>query len=412
MIESPPQIENAPGIAWRKLKHGYECRWRARGDLVKKGWSPRNVRLWAATPDYDYPTAAEVAFIQDRSNTLQNEMLVWGRGGIPQAENYFDGTIGQLIECYKTDPDSRYHKGEYKTRQHYDTLCKCLKRDLGADKIIADLTARDMLRLNEKYINEGHLPMGRAVIGMLRTVATFGATLLASPDCRELKTMLSDMRFPMGKARTEILTFEQVVAVRKAANANGDHSVALAQAIQSAGTFRQKDIIGEWLPISEPGMSLVTSGNEKWIKGIDWKEIDQNWVLHHVTSKRKKLVHVDLRIDPMVAEELGSMDRSAFPTSGPVIVCEKTGLPWTAPDFRRRWRKAADDAGVPKVIRNMDSRAGAITEALAGGASIENVRKSATHSNQSMTSKYSRGDEEATADTMRVRVASRNKTGS
>lgn len=406
-----PQIDNAPGIAWRKLKYGYECRWRARGDLVKRGWEPRNVRLWAASA-HELPGEYEILYIQDRANTLQNEMLVWGRGGVPQAEQIFDETIGQLIECYKTDTDSRYHKGEYRTRQHYDTLCKCVKRDLGAEKMIADLTARDLLRLNEKYINDGHLPMGRAVIGMLRTLATFGATLMQSKACRELKMLLHDMRFPMGKARTEILTFEQVVAVRAAANANCHHSVAVAQAIQSAGTFRQKDMIGEWLPISEPGLSLVVSGNEKWVKGIDWKEIDQNWMLSHVTSKRKKLVHVDLRIDPMVFEELGSSNRDDFPAFGPVIVNERTGLPWIASDFRKAWRKAADAAGVPKAVRNMDSRAGAITEALAAGVPIENVRKSATHSNQSMTSKYSRGDAEATADTMRTRVASRNKTGS
>ena len=52
--------------------------------------------------------------------------------------------------------------------------------------------------------------------------------------------------------------------------------------------FRQKDVIGEWVPISEPGMSAVINGNSKWLRGLDWKEIDANWICKHVTSKRQK----------------------------------------------------------------------------------------------------------------------------
>ena len=48
--------------------------------------------------------------------------------------------------------------------------------------------------------------------------------------------------------------------------------------------------------------------------------------------------------------------RSHLPASGPVVLSEWSGIPWTAIEFRRWWRMCADEAGIPKTIRNMDSR--------------------------------------------------------
>jgi hypothetical protein len=53
------------------------------------------------------------------------------------------------------------------------------------------------------------------------------------------------------------------------------------------------------------------------------------------------------------------------------------------------WRKVATAAGVPKTVYNMDSRAGAISEATDAGAELEHVRHAATHSDISMTQRYS-----------------------
>jgi hypothetical protein len=58
----------------------------------------------------------------------------------------------------------------------------------------------------------------------------------------------------------------------------------------------------------------------------------------------------------------------------------------------------------------MDTRAGAITEATDSGASIEDVRHAATHSNVAMTQRYSRNQEKKTATVMELRVKNRNKT--
>lgn len=48
--------------------------------------------------------------------------------------------------------------------------------------------------------------------------------------------------------------------------------------------------------------------------------------------------------------------RSDLPEKGPIILSEWSGIPWTAVEYRRWWRMCADEAGVPKNIRNSDSR--------------------------------------------------------
>src|SRR4051812_33103096 len=103
MTDSFPRIENAPGIAWRKRKLGCEARWRARADLVQKGFRPRQVRMWISTPEEMTPSETSAARIADYCNQLQTEMLIWGRGGIPMLLD-FDGTVRGLAECFQRDP--------------------------------------------------------------------------------------------------------------------------------------------------------------------------------------------------------------------------------------------------------------------------------------------------------------------
>jgi hypothetical protein len=219
--------------------------------------------------------------------------------------------------------------------------------------------------------------------------------------------MLSKMRFAMPQPRTERLTAEQAIAIRAKAHELGRPSIALAQAFQFELMLRQKDVIGEWVPLAEPGVTDLTADGLKWLRGIRWEEIDQNMVLRHVTSKRQKEIVVSLRNAQMVMEEIGRL--AEVPASGPIIVSEWDKLPWTSPEFRRWWRICADAAGVPKKVRNMDSRAGGISEATDAGADLELVRHAATHSNISMTQRYSRGAEEKIATVQMKRAEHRNK---
>ncbi|MGX9424874.1 MULTISPECIES: site-specific integrase [Bradyrhizobium] len=161
--------------------------------------------------------------------------------------------------------------------------------------------------------------------------------------------------------------------------------------------------------------------------GIVWQEIDHNLILRHVTSKKGKETEVDLKLAPMVLEEFGEMiggqplvvvdqvtkkvsvNRHLLPASGPVIVCDTSGLPWTDCEWRRKWRKVARTCGIPDNVWNMDSRSGAISEAIDAGVPLEFVRHAATHSDIAQTQEYDRVQAKATARTMKARVENRNK---
>lgn len=411
-MNAPPKIENAPGLTWRLRKTGWEARWQCRTDLSRRGYEIKTVRLWLGTDLAEI----DIAYIQDQCNRYQTDMLIWGRGGIPKIMD-FDGTVNGLIDAYQRDKDSPYRKLRYKTRIFYDALCSRIAKTLGK-MMVADITAREMLRWHSEFIEAGHIPMGHACVGMMRGLLSFGSTILANKECRELRTMLHDMRFPMGKPRNVILTAEQVILIRAEAHRIGRPSIALAQAFQFELMLRQKDVIGEWVPMSETPKSSVLWGNAKWLRGIQWKEIDHNLILTHVTSKRQKEIKVDVRLAPMVLEELDLAfpgwggDRAKLPADGPIIVSEYHGVPWVTDEFSRHWRKLATACGIPKTVRNMDSRAGAITEATEADAPLESIKHAATHSDIGMTQRYARAAEEKTADVMRLRVASRkNKAG-
>jgi hypothetical protein len=415
---TPPKIENAPGLKWRPIKAGWQALWRARSDIVARGYAFKSIRVWESTATNPEPDEIAKRFIAERCQAMQDDMLIWARGGIKEVGVY-DGTWGSLSVCYQTDPDSTYQTKRYSSRTHYDTLCRRIVKDCGTIRI-ADTDARQLKRWHESWSAGGRVSMGHGMIGMLRTITTFGATMLKCPDCRLIRSDLRDMRVRAGKPREDHLSAEQAALICAYAHTMTHpyrHSMALAQACQFDGTMRQKDIIGEWVPMDEPGpLSDTISGNEKWVRGLRFEEIDQNMILRHVTSKREKMLTIDLTLCPMIVKELELMfargerlRRDHLPASGPVIVNEQTGMPWKAPNFRAAWREIARACGIPDSIKNMDTRSGAITEALDAGASMDAVRKSATHSNAAMTARYSRGDAEAVASVLKHRTAHRNK---
>jgi len=407
MADKRPQIENTPGLAWRKCSKGWEARWQCRTDLSLRGYEPKSRRLWIG----EWPAEDDIPKIQADCETLQRNMLIWGRGGIPQ-EMGFDKTIGGLIDAYQKDKDSPYRKLRYQTRVYYDTLCRRLAKDLGS-YMIREITGRELRRWHGGFEQSGKIPMGHACVGMLRTLLTFGATILEDKECREVRMTLHDMRFPMGKARVTTLTAQNAIAIRAEAHRQGKPSIALAQALQFELMLRQKDVLGEWIPVNEPGISDVIWANSKWLRGLRWEEIDNNLTVKHVTSKRQKEITVNLRAASMVIEEFdlafpgwGGI-RANLPASGPIIVCEGRGAPWVTNEFRRFWRIYATAVGVPNGVRNMDSRAGAITEATEAGAPLESIKQAATHSDISMTQRYARGAEEKTADVLQRRQTHR-----
>jgi len=418
MIErTPPRIEGAPGLVWRERKKTWVAYWQARSDLVKRGYAPGAKKLWEGVE----PDDIDRLEIASQCEDLQSAMLVWGRERDGTGKPLPLVTLSNLIDKYQNDDDSAFHKKRYEARQGKAALLKRIDKRFG-DVMLAEITGRMILSWYKEWSDGGQkISAGGAFIATLRTLFRFGAGLLDDAECSRLAGTLSSQSYKGTKPREVALSADQVTAIRKAARARNWHFMALAQAIQFECTMRQRDVIGEWVPVKEPGMSDVVQTKtfkgekktKKWITGIRWEKIDENLILRHVTSKRNKKLENDLKLAPMVLEEFqhmfGSTDRAAMPASGPVILCEVNMWPYYNTEFRRKWRKVATEAGIPKNVKNMDTRSGAITEAAAAGADMEKVRKAATHSNVAQTQNYSRDDAQATAEVMTLRVARRNK---
>lgn len=333
-------------------------------------------------------------------------------------------TLGDLIKAYQTDRVSTYHQLRYSTRKTAANVLKRLAASHG-HVLLSAIKRRDLTEWHMDWSVNGKLSMAHSFIAQIRTMCGFGSSMLESTECDRISMVLHRMKFPHGEPRTERLTADQAEAIRIVAHKHfGWHSIALGQAIQFELLLRQRDAVGEWVPVKEPGDSYVLYHGKKWLRGLLWEEIDENLILRHRTSKKQKDLQIDLTLAPMVVEELSWLapgvvsevdgktvvDRTLLPTRGPVLICDTNGLPWSANEYRRKWRLVATHAGVPKTTFNMDSRAGGITEATEAGADLEHVKHAATHSDIAQTQRYSRGATDKIAGVQRSRREHRKKS--
>jgi hypothetical protein len=107
------------------------------------------------------------------------------------------------------------------------------------------------------------------------------------------------------------------------------------------------------------------------------------------TTKTGATVVADLKLCPLVTQVLSHVltDRRV----GPFIIDEKSGRPYAEDAYAREWRIVARAAGIPDHIKNMDARAGAISEADEALAPLDEIRSTAGHSQASTTTRYIRG---------------------
>jgi hypothetical protein len=262
-------------------------------------------------------------------------------------------TIKALMDRYLSDPRSPYLKLRPASRKFYDRLMLRIIDDCGHERI-ADLTDKKIRGYYESWVEGGKISISHARISMLRGLATFGRNELEDADCKALSFILHDMKFEMPKSRKEQLTAKQAEAIRAEAHAQGKPSIALAQAFQFDCGLTQKDCIGEWVPLTDSPPSEIIGDNEKWVRGLRWNEIGDDLVLRHAPSWGGETIEHPLTECPMVRDELRRL--GARPKSGPIIVNEQTKLPYSENTFRYVWRRIADAVGVPKAVRNADSR--------------------------------------------------------
>lgn len=338
------------------------------------------------------PTEAEAATIRSECARLQREMYEFLDG---EEKPKFDGTVAGLIRAYQTDPDGRYRKMAYKSRRHTDSFLAKISAKLGS-KRLKDIGARDFIRLyaETRYPKDGgdRVFSAHAAITAFRMLISHGVTFELA-GCRRLREIMGELAFENGKASTEAMTLRQCEDLILAAHRLGFPSIALAQALQFDLGVRQKDVIGQWLPIAEPGIShLAPHHGLKWLSGMRWEEISSTMLLQHPASKTGKLIERMLTSYPMVMAEIDRIP--AERRRGPLVICELTGRPWKQNHFRIKWRDCANAAGLPASLYNMHSRAGRISETIEATGSLEFARKEAQHSKLEQTARYSRRDRE------------------
>jgi hypothetical protein len=280
----------------------------------------------------------------------------------PPTKNDISGTLARLsdlIDRYRTDDESPLKKVRFVTRRYYENNCKRLLSDHGSERL-DQINAHVIKEWHKIWAAERGVSMAHALITMLRMLFSFGLTRFEDRECQRLSLILNKVKFEIPKPRKEALNEEQANAIRAEAHRQLRPSVALAQVFQYDTALTQKDVIGEWVPVSEPEHSVVINGDKKWVRGLRWEEIDADHILRHAASNGMKEIEIDLKNHPMVMEELGRL--SSRPSSGPVVMNEHTSLPWVTDDFREYWRKIATTVGIPKSVRNADSRTKNIQE--------------------------------------------------
>lgn len=398
-MSKPLRVQDAPGLVWKKRPGDkWEARWQCRSDILARGYIVKSVKLWTGLTE---PSLEDWDFLAETCKSLQLDMISWSHGDKPRPVKFDRRTLGSLMSCYQTDKASDYRKLRHVSRMHYDQMIKLIKKDY-AETLLADINAREMKIMYEGWVEGGKISGGHARIAMMRIVMGFGMTMLEDRECERISVVLSKMKFKQAPPRDVVLTADNVIAIRAKAHEMGRPSLALAQAIQFECMLRQKDVIGEWVPMKEPVVSDTFSQGEKWARGLRWEEINAKLILTHVTSKRGKRLVINLHVKLQYGGKL--------PANGPVIRSEYDGLPWATMEFRRWWRILANECGISKKVRNMDSRAGAISEAEDADANEDDIRESATHSNVSTTKGYMRGNKERKVERVqKVRLEGRNR---
>lgn len=396
---------DAPGLKWRGRADGARVPyWVARADIAKRGYEPKTVRLHYTADDFESIAA--------RCRILQAEMLEWSKRGNAMARGY-DGTLGALIHLYQTAEFSPYLAVKWNTRRQYDLDLAKIAKAVGKRRIDG-ITYADIHRWHanfKKPAEEGgaeRIRSAHGVMTMLRIVINFGV-LAGKTECGPLAAVLDRARFEAPQPRKVSPTLAEVQALIAKAHEIGAHSIALGQALQFDGLFRQSDVTGQWEPAADEAGGIRLNGR-RWASGLCWHHLDEAGLISFVTGKRGRKVEIDTKLYPLIKAEIARIP--AATRIGPMIVDERSGLPYSEKEYGKRWRKIADAVGLPKDVWNRDSRAGGVTEGRAAGAAIEDIAKQAAHADAAITFRvYDRGELEASRRVAEHRVAARNGRG-
>lgn len=399
---------SVPGLKKRVRKNGAVAwYWIATGVSRNASEYPLKIRRIVA---------ASEAEAEARAWQLTAELRAW-LSERPETIAY-NGTMASLIACYRADEDSPYQAIRENSRRSYDFDLRTLKAHVGATRI-GPLTRKDFSRWHRNFrapVEPPYDDAGNKIFGterirrahglmtMVRMLLSYGVSMRFA-GCAAAKQVIDEMTFQMPAPRHQAMTFAQASAIVDKALETGSRSLALAQAIQFELGLRQIDVIGQWLTAGAGAQGIVWLG-QQWTGGITWADLTAERLAKRTSKTGQEGVWnpADYPLLVKVVAAFGERERI-----GPVTIDERTGRPYRVREYRGRWRDLARLAGVPDDVWNMDSRAGAITEADEAGGNPEDVRKFATHANRQTTQRYIRDTIQATSRIAKLRVEHRGK---
>jgi hypothetical protein len=392
-MSTAKEAEGAPGLKWRTRSDGSRAPiWRARADLVKRGFLPKTVPLHYAPDD---PALAK------RCRALQAQMLSWAADPADAAKkrNEYDGTFASLVRLYETHADSPYRELGQSTQRTYAKTMELLVRNKGERRIDA-VIGNDVRRWYKELVAASSMGWAYYTVNVLKAVLSFGSSLRIA-ECSLLRQELRAVRFSAGARRTEYLTADLVDAFCDKARELGFDWAGRMLRLQFDFAMRRRDVIGEYVR-EDDGM--------RWRDGLTWADVGKDGLVKRTVSKtRSKTGAVAVHSIHDYAAVAADLARTPPEQRiGPLVICHITGLPPTEEQARRFFRMVASKAGIPDTVWNMDARAGANTEAAAAGSTIEERMAMSTHSTLENSERYRRSNEEASRRAAAKRMAYRH----
>lgn len=367
--------------------------WQAPKRYREMGYTPTNVRLIGRQGDgLDAERAAE-------AKRLTQAMVDHYAAKVPRPV----ATWADLMHRYRTDETSTIWSVKGNTRQGYLANTAWWEGVIGPNPI-GYLTFEEMSRIHRAMQAKRAPGDIKAKITQLRAIVRYGV-LIRAPGAREVKEVLSEMRFASAPPRRFVPTREMVERLIQHAIDRGRRSFAMGLMFQWHLALRLGDIRGIWLEGAGEG-GIVREG-KRWQDGLTWDMFAPDLSsFEKVISKTARSIPAPTRFALANLPELRAM-LLATPLErrvGPVIVSERTGLPYTDSGWSGTFRDLAGELGLPREFKALDIRAGAITEAVESGADAKRVRDFAGHTQMSTTDLYMRGREQAVAEVIDIRA--------
>lgn len=394
----------APGAG----KSGRWWYWKPPAKYKKLGYPKTSERLPGEDGDsLDHERAR-------RARELTREMLAFYGAETVEVDV---GTWAWLIHRYKTDKHSPIHSVKANTREGYLIFLDKLDRAIGSI-IVANTSYTVLCDLRDGMQEKGRsASYVKRVFTQLRIVANYGALVEHDPAVKVAK-ILSGMRIQSPPKKSSAPTRAQIRAIVDEADKNGLFAFATGLLLQWVFCLRAVDVRGQWLECDPAAGGVVRElarnrrqrhlpqTFERWQDGLTWDMFDAGLTGFHKTiSKTSKSMPEPLWFDLTEAPELRSrlFILSTRGRIGPVIVGERTEMPYTRNGWTEAFIRCRRAAGIPEDVKMMDTRAGGLTEAGQLGLDPFILRDAAGHSQVSTTDRYIRGRSESITKVVRLR---------